>query len=265
MVSLGLKNTLDVLRITLVKNLRLGRRWSWAGEIMSIERSIKALVENVGAGEPVYLQMTLMEAYVTKRNPVPVLFQLPNKLQSLQELEICLVVKDPQQMVVDALEKKDAPTEDLFKQIISVKKLKSRVRSKKQLDELLKSFDLVVCDEKVSHLLPEILGAQFYKSGKNMPIPIKMAKPESPKNSVDPKYVKYQLKAINHSTALALTPGTCLSCLVGYTDMQVDLLIRNYQAIQRKLLEKFNGSKPKLTIRKIHVKTPESASLPTYP
>ncbi|KAA8910980.1 hypothetical protein TRICI_003991 [Trichomonascus ciferrii] len=235
------------------------------GRLMSIERSIKALVSHAGAAEPVYLQMTLMEPYVTKRNPVPVLFQLPNKLQSLLEREVCLVVRDPQQSVVDVLEKKGAPTEDLFKEIISVKKLKNRVRSKKQLDEFFKSFDLVVCDEKVSHLLPEILGAHFYKSGKNMPIPIKMAKPESPKNSVDPKYVKYQLKAINHSTALALTPGTCLSCLVGYTDMDTDRLVRNYQAIQKKLLEKFNGSKPKLTIRKIHVKTPESASLPTYP
>lgn len=232
---------------------------------MSIERSIKALVSNVGAREPVYLQMTLKEPYVSKRNPVPVLFQLPNKLQSLSDLEVCLVVRDPQQMVVDALEKKGAPTEDLFKEIISVKKLKKRVRSKKQLDEFFKSFDLVVCDEKVTHLLPEVLGAQFYKSGKNMPIPVKMAKPESPKNSVDPKYIKYQLKAINHSTALALTPGTCLSCLVGYTDMELDSLNRNYQAIQKKLLEKFNGSKPKLTVRKIHVKTPESASLPTYP
>lgn len=233
--------------------------------VQSIDRSVKALVANVPPGEPVYLQITTQEPVVSKRNTSPVILKLPNKLHSIRDISICLIVKDPQQRVIDELEKRDCPTEDMFEKIISVKKLKAQLRSKKQnIDKFKKSTDLILADERVIHLLPDILGPQFYK-GSNPPVPIKLGSgPSAKKDAIDATHIKYQVKAINHSTLLSLSPSTCISCLIGYSDMELNELVQNVEAIKLALLKQLDGSKPKLTINKMHIKTPESASLPIY-
>lgn len=224
---------------------------------------VKSLLKHVPKGEPVYLQMSTKVPLIklsppskgasSVRNPVPVMIKLakPWKRQ-----RILLVVKDPQQSAYSVLqEDKEACTYGMFDEIISVSKLRAR-KGRKQL---LQEFDLVVVDDRVAKVLPPILGAEFYKSGKHMPVPI-VVHPPSDKKKVDPVTVKKQTRLASKSTALALTDGTLGSMQVGFSDMGAEDLAENIETVIQGIMERL-GSMSR-HVSGFQIKTADSASLP---
>lgn len=240
------------------------------------EKAVRALLkhlatENAGQVQRIYLQITINNPLVSQKQHIPVLIKLPSRFVKTTSLSICLIVKDPQQAATDVLNDDKAATADLFKEIISISKLKSRLKSKKELDKFSKSYDMILADSRVIDLLPTILGSSFYKSGKNMPVPIRLAildesimKAERKvlEDKIDPKAVKYQVKSITKSAALAIVPGTCLSLCIGTSEMVDSDLITNINHAINELVAKVLKKNGMSNVKGIHIKSPTSASLP---
>ncbi|CAN6642099.1 ribosome biogenesis protein Utp30p [Trichomonascus vanleenenianus] len=237
-------------------------------EIPETVEVVKSLISHVGQKEPVYLQTTLAKPAAEKRKPVPLLIRLPHRLHKTSELAISLVVRDPQSAATKVLLDEDAPTYTTLKDVISVKKLKQKMRSKKEADKFKHETDLIVADERVIEVIPPVLGFDFYKSGKNMPVPIKLAPPpktaaqrREAKTAIDAEFVKLQIKGITRCVRVAITSGTCLSAHIGYTNMPPEQIAANIEAVKAVLKEQFDFTKKK-NVRAFHIKSPESAGLP---
>ncbi|SSD60991.1 uncharacterized protein SCODWIG_02752 [Saccharomycodes ludwigii] len=131
-------------------------------------------------------------------------------------------------------EVEDSETE-IFGKIISVQKLKKL--KKGDLNALFKAHDVVMCDHRVVHLLPKILGSTFYNHHKKVPFTIKFtrgvashAKASLKKGKtltsrhhssanklskfqiakqeiIDPKYIYTQMKSVLKNTFYILPSG----------------------------------------------------------
>lgn len=235
------------------------------------EKALKSLLKNTKKKEPIYLQTTTTKNVVKVKNPAPVMLKLKHRLRQLDEQRILLIVKNKQPEVYQQLqEKENSATKDMFQQIISISKLQSKVKNRKAIEELKKSVDLVLVDHRIVDKLPNILGPMFYKSGKDMPVPIRLYKPENPndtvaarqqaRNVVDPLFIKQQVRLAVKSSAMALTPSTCLSVQIGWAWMEYDQLLENLSQLKDEVKKRVendgNG------VKGFQIKSPESVALP---
>lgn len=212
----------------------------------------------------------------------PRIVPITYKLDKSTNKSILLVTKDPSTTYRDELTKKDCPTEDVFRDIYSFKKLKSLSRNRKNLIRIFKEYDLIVSDIRVQKFLPNILGEVFYAKNKKVPFIIQMAKPSknaelvrSKQNKLkdercDSKYVGLQIDSIVENTNyIATTNGDCLSLKIGYCDWKLNNLLGNLNdvidyLINEKYLPIGGILKALDNLGNIHVKTSDSISLPVY-
>ncbi|AGO12808.1 AaceriACR252Cp [[Ashbya] aceris (nom. inval.)] len=208
----------------------------------------------------------------TKNDYVPRIIPLQHsKLQKPASLRILLVVKDPSTPYRTAL-KADSATSELFADIISVKRLKTKYRGAK-LNELFRQFDMVVADHRVQHLLPHILGSAFYRSNKKVPFVVQLSKQPQPARAgkpdgVDPKYVRAQLRSICRNTWYLPTPDNCLTVRIGVVGAhQPEEMLQNIEDVVQFLCDKTKrpqGGAIRGGIKSLFVKTSNSVSLPIY-
>lgn len=191
---------------------------------------------------------------------------------SVRDTRILLICKDPSTLYRDAL-LKEKSTAELFKEIISVKKLKQRFRGKK-LKELYNESNLVVADYRVHHLLPNILGATFYHSNRKLPFVVRMSKQvkekgQKMKEECDPKYIKAQVKSICKNAWFLPNKDNCLNIKIGEIDKHTEEeMIANAEDVINFLCDK--TKKPQGGVIKdgkiasVFVKTSNSVSLPIW-
>ena len=117
--------------------------------------------------EPIMLQFTLRDI-PAKRKHKPVLIKLANSLYTGRS--VCIVVKDPQRTYKDLFEK-HSPHPDY--KVVGVGKLKTKYRRYDQRRELCDAHDVLLCDERVIEMMPQVLGK--YGMDKKMPIPVPIA------------------------------------------------------------------------------------------
>ncbi|ANB11448.1 Utp30p [Sugiyamaella lignohabitans] len=236
---------------------------------------------------PVYLQITVKKnpgkgkpLEGNKRVSSPVLISLPHRAREkkLNDMTICLIVKDPQQKFQKVLEDdKNSPTHDLFTEIVSISKLRSRVAASKPSSNSKKAqisiekFDLIVAQANIIHLLPDTIPASLYKTGKTVPVPIQITAkdPKLPKGSqevIDPRLVLYQMKKlVNKSTVLVIPKqgSTCFSVLVGISDPDtMSKLIDNINTAIDGIVGNVDAVGGWSNVVSIHIKTADSISLP---
>jgi ribosomal protein L1 len=168
------------------------------------------------------------------------------------------VTRDPQKKYTDVILNETSPAVETFSDIISISKLRRQLGSKKAKAEFRNRYDLVFAEVNVMDMLPEILGWDFYKSGRKMPLPIQLVNPKT--KLVDARLARYQARKLTKSTALAVVPGTCLSVVAGTTSMDAKELVENIEAAARGVVERA-GQVP---VAGVHIKTAESMSLPIW-
>lgn len=229
-------------------------------------RAAKALIKRCSPSEPIYLQLSLTNSLTERRSIAPVLIKIPHSVNKpLETLSILLIVKDPQSRYQEALENDPkSPTKGIFSEIISVSRLKTRVRS--EGPSYLDSFDLIIVEDKVASLVAPVLGQKYYKSGKSMPVPIATKDPKAiaqKTKPIDASLVKSQIRKIVKCTSVAMAPGTCLSVLVGHAGMGPTVIEENAESalelVVQKILPGKNGWD---MVKGAHIKTPESAAVP---
>lgn len=221
-------------------------------------RSVRSLQKHAPGDALVYVQVTLRKQIAERRQPVPVIIPLPNRFRRTADLSICLVTRDPVKKYTDVLLADKSPAAETFAEITSVSKLRRRLRTKKQKEEFRAKYDMLLAEANVMELLPEILGWEFYKSGRKMPLPVQLISDKT--KQVDPQLARYQARKLTKSTALAIVPGTCLSVVAGSISMDEKELIDNVDAAARAVTDRVG----KLGVIAVHIKTPESASLPLW-
>lgn len=248
-------------------------------------RTLKSYInlENGGDVQPIFVVINSKIVVNKSKSYTPRIIPLTKKLEKITNKSILLITKDPSSDYREVLTKKDAPTEDTFNQIYSLKRLKVIAKDPKKLYKSFKEFDIVIADLRVHKFLPNILGGAFYIKNKKLPYMIQMAMPEpnakltvskkSTKlkdNRCDSKYVYSQVKSIVGNTSfIPPANGNCISVKVGYTNWTEQELLHNINDVLSYLVqEKFQPVGGLLkdigNIGSVYVKTGESISLPLY-
>ena len=121
------------------------------------------------------------------------------------DVEICLFVKDPSKIYKEQVREMMIPNIKkvsqlilVISQIIGVKSLREKYNRFEARRKLVNSYDLFLCDDNISLVLPKLLGKIFFKP-KKFPVPVKL-------NQNLPEHVN---RAIN-STQLNIKQGPCL-------------------------------------------------------
>lgn len=233
--------------------------------------------------EAVYVVINSKIKFTKSKEYVPRIIPLTKKLDSLENKSVLLVTKDPSIPYREKLTEKGSPTEDVFSDIFSFKRLKSQAKDGRKLIKIFKEYDIVVADNRIHKFLPDVLGFQFFYKNKKIPYMVQMALPEQDamltrgKKSTklkddrcDPKYVKSQMKAIARNAAfVAPHNGTCVVLKVGYTDWSTSDLLTNINDIvtyltNQKYLPVGGMLRSVKNIESVHLKTSDSISLPLY-
>jgi hypothetical protein len=252
-------------------------------------------------GLPIYLEINTFESVTgsTEKSsrPDPTLIPVPHRVRpKASELSICMIVDNPQTKYINILvgANENAPAEDkpvthdLFAEIVSTSKLRSRfskasIHQHKAAIEFVKNFDLIVYDgNRISAAaLKSILGPKVvYKpAGPALqsplpitfqPVPGSDATPAEMARVVavvaDPAVIRRQIKYIASCVVAAPAPGNSLSVLVGLSSHSREQLITNIAAVLRIVLD---SRKPLIVggwdnVRNMVIKTSESAGLPLY-
>lgn len=227
------------------------------------EKAVKALLLHSDNKSPVYLQVTVKKPLASSRDYNPRLIPLKHRIKKASEHIICLIVRDPHAPYKKALDDPSSPTHKVFEEIVGVRKLKSKLSSKKALQEFENTYDLILAEKEVLRILPRFLPSSFYKSGKLRPIPVEVAKRKSiqDKRSIDAEFVKAEVKRVTKCGTMAIVPGTCLSVRIGTSDMKESDLVENIDNAVRYIGERVIPRKWS-NIQMFNVKTPDSAALP---
>lgn len=77
--------------------------------------------------------------------------------------QICLIVKDPQREYKDKLEEAGIK---FIGRVVGVTKLKGKFRGYEERRQLLKENGLFLVDERVSDMMPKLLGSMWFKAKK---------------------------------------------------------------------------------------------------
>jgi len=84
------------------------------------------------------------------------------------DTDICLIVRDNDK---DDLKSKRLPN---VKKIITLSNLRKKYFTYESRRKLAGSYDLFVCDSRISHLLPRLLGKYFYSKSPHRPISVNL-------------------------------------------------------------------------------------------
>jgi ribosome biogenesis protein UTP30 len=230
-----------------------------------VSKAVKGLLSHNDSDALVYLQVTVKKPLVNSKQFMPRLIPLKHRVKKASQYITCLIVRDPHVPYKQLLEDPDSSTHKVFEEIVGVKKLKSKLASKKIMKQFENTYDLVLVEHEVAKFLPQFLPKSFYSSGKLFPIPIEVGKRKGvhDKRSVDPDLVKAEIKRVTKCGVMAIVPGTCLSVCVGRTDMEDYMLKENIEFaidfITNKVISKGWGN-----ICMFHIKTPHSVALPVF-
>nr|XP_018621941.1 ribosomal L1 domain-containing protein 1-like [Nicotiana tomentosiformis] len=137
--------------------------------------------------------------------------------------------------------------------VLKFSKLKAEYKSFEAKRELYGSYELFLTDKRVVHLLPGLLGKQFYKKKRKVPVPVDLRGNSSWKEEIERACA---------SSLLCLGNGTCSVLKVGRGGMESGEVMENVLAAIEGIAEfvpkKLGG------VRAFHLKFSDSLALPVY-
>lgn len=216
--------------------------------LLASEAQIYKLNKDGLTKEPIMLQIsTLAPTSLAKegRDHTRRMIAVPNKLRTTKNTSILLVTKDPVDTYRVPLTEKEAPTTDMFTEIVGYKKFRTMVKTSKQALKTFHEYDIVITDNRLHSVLPKLLETTiFCKTAQNFPLMLQMARQDpgaklvrSKKSSkmkderVEPTYVQSQVRAWCRNTTFVPSTGPSLSVIVGYPTMSGSEVVENIDAV----------------------------------
>ncbi|KAI3457071.1 hypothetical protein Pfo_013734 [Paulownia fortunei] len=200
----------------------------------------------------IYLNLTLKKIPSNPRtNPFRILVSHPI-LDSSSHL--CLIIDDrpqsptpPSEQIKKLIKSQNIP----ISKVIKISKLKTNYKPFEAKRKLCDSYDMFLVDKRVVHLLPKLIGKEFFKK-KKLPLGVDLGK----------KNLKLQVERALGSALLYLRTGTCCVMKVGKVAMEKDEVVDNvFDAIKgavERVPKKWDG------VRSLHLKFSDSVALPVY-
>ncbi|XP_022854965.1 putative ribosome biogenesis protein C8F11.04 [Olea europaea var. sylvestris] len=200
----------------------------------------------------IYLNLTLKKI---PTNPPTNPFKIPIPHPLLDPTsEFCLIIDDRQHSPTPSSEdiKKLIKSQNIpLSKVLKISKLKTNYKPFEAKRKLCDSYDLFLVDKRVVHLLPKLLGKQFFKK-KKLPLGVDLSK----------KNLNAQVERSLGSALLYLRTGTCCVMRVGKAAMEKEEIVENVvsvvEAVAEKVPKKWNG------VRSLHLKFSDSVALPIY-
>jgi len=176
----------------------------------------------------------------------PKMIPIPNSLYDKDDVDICLITKDPTKDFEELVESKKLPGRV---KVIGVSKLRSEYKPFEAKRQLCAMYDLFLADDRVMPLLPKLLGKKFFET-KKKPVKINMKASN----------LAGEVAKARDAAQLFLGPGICSSVKVGHTAHSVDELVDNIMQVA----EKVSLHVRKDGVQNMQIKVAASASLPIY-
>ncbi|KAI8371581.1 ribosomal protein L1/ribosomal biogenesis protein [Radiomyces spectabilis] len=161
---------------------------------------------------------------------------------------VCLFSKEPEATVEQKLKKEDYTKIDKVISILTLKESYSTFESRRKL---LASYDIFLVDDRVFHLMPNVLGKTFLQTGKT-PIPVKTS-PRALRRSVDDVFVSSYMKR---------SAGATNALKIGHFGMKPKEVIENLNAVLPQLVE--IQARNWSNVQAISVKSDDSPALPIF-
>ncbi|XP_055800451.1 uncharacterized protein LOC129869904 [Solanum dulcamara] len=210
----------------------------------------------------IYLQLTLKKI-PPKELKTPHKIILPNPLFNPLEsfANICLIIDDrprkphnsKTKLDVETVQKKLKSEGIPITKVFKFTKLKSEYKSFDSKQDLYGLYQLFLADKRVINLLPGLLGKQFYKKKRKVPVPVDLRGNSNWKEEIE--------RACS-ATLLCLGSGTCSVLKIGRGGMENGEVMENVLAAIDGIIEfvpkKLNG------VRAFHLKFSDSLALPVY-
>lgn len=225
----------------------------------------------LGSDLPVYVQFTLVRV-PEKTSTRPICLDIPHPLHKLMkddndghddaqddidndgldDVEVCLIVKDEAKpWVVDLIQKFPSHL-SYIKKVLTLTSLRKKYTQYKDRRELVGRYDLFLADDRILPMLGKALGKSFFQQ-KKQPVPIKVTRKEA---------LPFAVKRCLSGTFMWVSAGTCLSIKAGNTAMPTRNLTENIDAIivnaASHIPRKWGN------IAAISIKTNKSVALPIY-
>lgn len=119
--------------------------------------------------ETIWIQLALKK--IPQADKKPKRIPLPTSLYS-NTTDICLFSKDKGSVVKEQLKKKGVTT---ITKVLSIQKVRKNYKSFESRRQLLAMYDLFLCDNRIYHRLPKVLGKEFFRR-KKFPLPVDLRK-----------------------------------------------------------------------------------------
>ncbi|EPS72814.1 hypothetical protein M569_01942, partial [Genlisea aurea] len=202
--------------------------------------------------EYIYLNVSLKKIPTeTRSNPWRI--PLSNPIWGA-ESQVCLIIDDRPQTPTppsDHLKKLIKSQNIPVSKVLKISKLKSDFKPYESRRKLCGSYDLFLVDRRVIHLLPKLIGKEFFKK-KKLPLAVDLSK----------KCLKSQVNKALGNALFYLRTGTCSVMKIGKVDMEKEDIVQNVMdaiagAVQL-IPKKWEG------IRSLHLKCSDSVALPIY-
>ncbi|KAI9478665.1 MAG: 50S ribosomal protein L1 [Benjaminiella poitrasii] len=161
----------------------------------------------------IYVQVSthkVMNKAQVKRKRVP----LPHRPYP-EDIEICYFTKDDEKVVE---EKVKSGNVTMIKKVISTRTLGTVYKAYEARRKLLASYDLFMVDDRVSHIILNLLGTKFVQRNK-APIAIKGS-----------GSLKQQVEKALNATYVKLNNGVLTRVLIGNFGMSEKEVLKNYEA-----------------------------------
>lgn len=144
---------------------------------------------------------------------------IPSQLNSFSKRKVCLIIKDPKEEWENLGISFETET-DVEVNVISYSSLKHEYSQYEQKRQLLKQFDLFICDFKIYMMLKKVVGKVFYKN-KKYPFPVFINK-----NKENSDETKNNILTAARNTLFYMSNGPNYSVKVGFVDEKEEDLIK---------------------------------------
>ncbi|KAK4378269.1 hypothetical protein RND71_000131 [Anisodus tanguticus] len=167
--------------------------------------------------------------------------------------ELCFIIDDrPNSKLTSDAAKKIIKSHNIpITKVIKLSKLKTNYKSFEAKRKLCDSYDLFLVDRRIVHLLPKLLGKQFFKK-KKLPLPLDLTH----------KNWKEQVERACGSGLFYLRTGTCCMMRIGKGSMDptqiVDNVVEAIKGVVQVVPKKWGG------VRSLHLRLSDSLALPLY-
>ncbi|CAM9503454.1 unnamed protein product [Chrysoparadoxa australica] len=180
----------------------------------------------------------------------PWVLPLPHPLVANNGCEMCLFVKgDSKKAIKELLE--EHPVQGM-NMVITLDQLRTEYKEFKHRRELLNSFDLFLCDERILPMMTKTLGKTFM-SARKQPVAVNVTRQHS---------LPSVIAAARDGTVLRASSGVCWDVKAATTAMSVDEIVSNLEASVPAAVDKIPGKWSNVQI--IHLKVRDSPGLPIY-